>query len=77
MAIYRWVSADHFLSVYVLLPSRANALLLGVLCAMIVRSDIAMTVLIRRRGFIVTLAIVQAIAVGKVDPTWRVARCDG
>lgn len=39
MAIYHWWSAHHYLAVYVLMPCRADALLLGVLCAILYRSS--------------------------------------
>jgi len=38
-ALYHWFSAEHFLSFYVLMPCRADALSIGVLCAIIFRSD--------------------------------------
>lgn len=47
IVIFHWFSAQHFLSVYVLMPCRADALLLGVLCAVIYRSDAAMNLLRR------------------------------
>jgi peptidoglycan/LPS O-acetylase OafA/YrhL len=45
IATYHWWSTDHYLSVYVLAPCRADALLSGVLCAAIVRSNRAISII--------------------------------
>lgn len=45
IAVYHWWSADHYLSAYVLAPCRADALLSGVLCAVIFRSKRAVALI--------------------------------
>ena len=48
IAMYHYWSAGHYLSAYVLAPCRSDALLMGVLCAAIVRSRIALEFIKRR-----------------------------
>lgn len=48
IAMYHYLSAGHYLSTYVLAPCRSDALLMGVLCATIVRSRIALEFIKRR-----------------------------
>jgi peptidoglycan/LPS O-acetylase OafA/YrhL len=60
IAIFHWFSQRHFLSLYVLMPCRADALLLGVLCAVIYRSDAAMNVL--RKNIVYFRIVVSLLA---------------
>ena len=64
-----WLSEHHFLSFYVLMPCRADALLLGVLCAWAVRQpDIAALLESRRRQLFQGFWILSA---GSVALAWQ------